>query len=197
MVDAGLKKPQIIIKKYANRRLYNTGTSSYVTLDHLAQMVKDNLDFRVVDAKSGADITRPVLAQIIMEREAHGENLLPISFLRQLIAMYGDSLQAVVPQYLEASMDAFSRNREQFRKSLEGALSGSVLASFEQVNKQNAARFEAEAAGAGQQDRAQTASQPPGTGSVAEARKTSSDELAEIRAQIAALQSRLEHLMSR
>ena len=96
----------ITIKKYANRRLYNTATSSYVTLDDLCLMVKDGLDFVVYDAKSGDDITRSVLTQIIFEEESKGQNLLPISFLRQLIQFYGDSLQTMVPNYLEASMDA-------------------------------------------------------------------------------------------
>ena len=91
----------IVIKKYANRRLYNTATSCYVTLDHLCQMVKDDLDFVVYDAKTGDDITRPVLTQIIVEEESKGQNLLPISFLRQLIAFYGDNMQWMVPKYLE------------------------------------------------------------------------------------------------
>ena len=106
----------ITIKKYANRRLYNTAKSSYVTLEHLAQMVRDGQDFVVYDAKTGEDITRSVLTQIIFEEEAKGQNMLPISFLRQLIRLYGDSLQGVVPGYLEASMEAFGRNQEQLRE---------------------------------------------------------------------------------
>ncbi|HYE01037.1 MAG TPA: polyhydroxyalkanoate synthesis repressor PhaR, partial [Alphaproteobacteria bacterium] len=98
------KSPPITIKKYANRRLYNTATSSYVTLDHLAQMVKDGADFVVYDAKSGEDITRSVLTQIIVEEESKGQNLLPIGFLRQLISFYGDNMQWLVPRYLDHAM---------------------------------------------------------------------------------------------
>ena len=105
----------VVIKKYANRRLYNTSTSSYVTLDHLAQMVKDGVEFVVFDAKSGDDITRSVLTQIIVEEESKGANLLPISFLRQLIGFYGDSLQTFVPRYLEMSMENLTKNQEQVR----------------------------------------------------------------------------------
>ncbi len=130
----------IIIKKYANRRLYNTDKSSYITLDDLAAMTRDGADFRVVDAKSGEDITHSVLTQIIMDEEARGQTMLPVSFLRQLIAMYGDSMQAMVPQYLEASMDAFRTNQRQFQSALQGALSGGPLA---EIAKRNMAMFEA------------------------------------------------------
>jgi len=105
----------VVIKKYANRRLYNTATSSYVTLDHLAEMVKDGVEFVVFDAKSGDDITRSVLTQIIVEEESKGANLLPISFLRQLIGFYGDSLQTFVPRYLEMSMENLTKNQRQVR----------------------------------------------------------------------------------
>lgn len=105
----------VIIKKYANRRLYNTSKSSYVTLDHLAQMVRDGEEFVVRDAKSGDDITRSVLTQIIFEEEAKGASMLPTNFLRQIISLYGDSLQSVVPGYLEASMETFARNQEEMR----------------------------------------------------------------------------------
>lgn len=108
----------VVIKKYANRRLYNTATSSYVTLDHLSQMVKDGVEFAVFDAKTGEDITRSVLTQIIVEEEAKGANLLPINFLRKLIGFYGDSLQGFVPRYLEMSMENFTRNQEEMRGAL-------------------------------------------------------------------------------
>lgn len=111
----------VVIKKYANRRLYNTATSSYVTLDHLAQMVKDGVEFVVFDAKSGEDITRSVLTQIIVEEESKGANLLPISFLRQLIGFYGDSLQTFVPRYLEMSMENLAKNQEQVREMMTKA----------------------------------------------------------------------------
>ena len=117
----GDEKKTITIKKYANRRLYNTETSSYVTLDNLAQMVKDGKEFAVFDAKTGEDITRQVLTHIIVEEESKGQNLLPISFLRHLISFYGDSLQAVVPNYLDHSMSSFARNQEQMRHYLEDA----------------------------------------------------------------------------
>ena len=133
----------ITIKKYANRRLYNTATSSYVTLDHLAQMVRDGTDFVVYDAKTGDDITRSVLTHIIVEEEAKGQNLLPISFLRQLISLYGDSLQWMVPRYLEHSMQYFSRNQEQMRQYLQQAMSGMFpLGALEEMSKQNIAIFE-------------------------------------------------------
>ncbi|MEQ8506494.1 MAG: polyhydroxyalkanoate synthesis repressor PhaR [Rhodospirillales bacterium] len=141
------KKPAegepIIIKKYANRRLYNTATSSYVTLDYLAQMVKDGDEFVVNDAKSGEDITRQVLTHIIVEEESKGTNLLPISFLRHLISFYGDSLQAVVPNYLEQTMQSFATNQETLRKTMEDALGGfNPFGQFEEVSKQNMAMFE-------------------------------------------------------
>ena len=134
----------VIIKKYANRRLYNTESSSYITLEHLAQMTRDGRDFKVIDAKSEDDITHSVLTQIIMEEENRGQTMLPVSFLRQLISLYGDSMQAVVPQYLEASMDAFRRNQTQFRSAMEGAFAGSP---FAEIAKRNMDMLEA-AAGA-------------------------------------------------
>lgn len=141
------KKPSegepIIIKKYANRRLYNTATSSYVTLDYLSQMVKDGDEFVVNDAKTGEDITRQVLTHIIVEEESKGTNLLPISFLRHLISFYGDSLQAVVPNYLEQTMQSFATNQETLRKTMEDALGGfNPFGQFEEVSKQNMAMFE-------------------------------------------------------
>lgn len=133
----------ITIKKYANRRLYNTATSSYVTLDHLCQMVKDGLDFVVYDAKTGDDITRSVLTQIIVEEESKGQNLLPISFLRQLIGFYGDNMQWMVPRYLEYSMQSFSRNQEQMRDYFQNTLGGMFpFGRLEEVGKQNLAMFE-------------------------------------------------------
>ncbi|PWC35834.1 polyhydroxyalkanoate synthesis repressor PhaR [Azospirillum sp. TSO35-2] len=137
------KSAPITIKKYANRRLYNTATSSYVTLDHLCQMVKDGLDFVVYDAKTGEDITRSVLTQIIVEEESKGQNLLPISFLRQLIGFYGDNMQAVVPRYLEYSMQAFSRNQEQMRDYFQNTLGGMFpFGRLDEVSKQNMQMFE-------------------------------------------------------
>lgn len=133
----------VIIKKYANRRLYNTSKSSYVTLDHLAQMVREDVDFVVVDAKSGEDITRSVLAQIIFEEEAKGQTMLPQNFLRQLIRLYGDTLQGVVPSYLEASMDAFSKNQEEMREQMTRVFgTNPAMANFEALTRQNMEMFE-------------------------------------------------------
>ena len=141
--DSGPKPAPVVIKKYANRRLYNTATSAYVTLDHLSQMVKDKTDFVVYDAKTGEDITRSVLTQIIFEEESKsGQNLLPIPFLRQLISFYGDSLQGVVPQYLEMSMAQFSRNQEQMRHYMQNAFGFNPFQQFEAMGKQNMAMFE-------------------------------------------------------
>jgi len=132
----------IVIKKYANRRLYNTATSSYVTLDHLSSMVKEGTDFVVYDAKSNEDITRSVLTQIIFEEEAKGQNLLPINFLRQLIRYYGDSLQSVVPDYLDMSMRSFANNQEKMREALPSNLRENPLyRQFEEMGRQNMAMF--------------------------------------------------------
>jgi polyhydroxyalkanoate synthesis repressor PhaR len=141
---SGAETPPIVIKKYANRRLYNTATSSYVTLDDLSRMVKARSDFVVYDAKTGEDITRAVLTQIIVEEEGKGgQNLLPISFLRQLIGLYGDSMQWLVPRYLDHAMSTFGRNQEQMRKSLQDAFGGMFpFGSLEQMGKQNLALFE-------------------------------------------------------
>jgi polyhydroxyalkanoate synthesis repressor PhaR len=137
------KSAVITIKKYANRRLYNTATSSYVTLDHLCQMVKDGLDFVVYDAKTGEDITRSVLTQIIVEEESKGQNLLPIPFLRQLIGFYGDNMQWMVPRYLEYSMQSFARNQEQMRDYFQNTLGGIFpFGRLEEMGKHNLAMFE-------------------------------------------------------
>jgi len=135
------KDGPVVIKKYANRRLYNTQTSSYVTLDHLAGMVKDGVEFEVQDARTGDDITRSVLTQIIFEEEAKGQNLLPIKFLRQLIRFYGDSLQAFVPGYLDMSMDSFTKNQGAMRDRIAEAMGGGNQM-IENLTRQNLAIFE-------------------------------------------------------
>ena len=139
------KKPKsegpVVIKKYANRRLYNTQTSSYVTLDHLAAMVKEGTEFEVQDARTGEDITRSVLTQIIFEEEAKGQSLLPIKFLRQLIRFYGDSLQAFVPGYLDMSMDSFTKNQGAMRDRIAEALGGGNQM-VENLTRQNLQMFE-------------------------------------------------------
>jgi polyhydroxyalkanoate synthesis repressor PhaR len=141
--EGGPKAAPVVIKKYANRRLYNTATSAYVTLDHLSQMVKDKTNFVVYDAKTGDEITRSVLTQILFEEESKGgQTLLPIPFLRQLISFYGDSLQGVVPQYLEMSMTQFARNQDQMRRYMQNAFGFNPFQQFESMGKQNMAMFE-------------------------------------------------------
>ena len=179
----------VIIKKYANRRLYNTETSSYITLEHLAAMTRAGRDFKVVDAKSDEDITHNVLTQIIMEEEARGgQAMLPVNFLRQLIAMYGDSMQAMVPQYLEASMDSFRRNQAEFKSAVEGAFAGSP---FADMAKRNLAMFEA-AAGA---------FKPPVGGKAGSAAPAASatdgakdDEIATLKAELSRLHDKIDKL---
>jgi polyhydroxyalkanoate synthesis repressor PhaR len=133
----------VTIKKYANRRLYNTGTSSYVTLEDLASMVKAGEDFVVYDAKTGEDITRSVLAQIIFEQEnKEGQNLLPINFLRQLIRFYGDSMQMLVPRYLEASIESLTREQEKFRQQLTQAFGATAFGPLEDQVRRNMEMFQ-------------------------------------------------------
>jgi polyhydroxyalkanoate synthesis repressor PhaR len=130
----------VTIKKYANRRLYNTASSSYVTLDNLAEMVREGVDFVVYDAKTNDDITRSVLTQIIFEEESRGQNLLPQQFLRQLIRFYGDSMQAFIPGYLEASLDGFAKQQDQLRHEFKGAVGGAdAYKAFQNQVRQNLA----------------------------------------------------------
>lgn len=167
----------VTIKKYANRRLYNTESSTYITLDHLAQLVRAGRDFRVVDARSDEDITHSVLTQIIMEEEGRGQAMLPVGFLRQLIALYGDSMQAVVPGYLEASMDSFRRNQAQFRTAVEGAFAGSP---FAEIAKRNMAMFDAAA------QAFKPAALTPAL--------TKDEEIAALKAELAALHAKVDKL---
>ncbi len=188
MTDSEPTAATVRIKKYANRRLYNTASSSYVTLEHLCQMVKDGTEFVVQDAKSGDDITRSVLTQIIVEEEAKGPNLLPIGFLRQLIGFYGDSLQAVVPRYLEHSMKSFARNQVQMRKYLEGAFGGLFpFGRFEEMGKQNIAILESAmkmfAPFVKDEDIAQAGIPEPGT-----------DSISELKSKLEAIQKQFDHL---
>jgi len=132
------KDDTVIIKKYANRRLYDTSASRYVTLDHLRELVRDNTDFKVVDAKSGEDLTRSVLAQIIFEEESKGANLLPVEFLRQLIGFYGDSMQAFVPGYLRLSMDNLAKQQDALRARMSEAM-GSPPMSMGMLEEQTSA----------------------------------------------------------
>ncbi len=133
----------VIIKKYANRRLYNTAKSTYVTLDHLAEMVREGVDFVVKDAKSSEDITRSVLTQIIFEAEAKGASMLPTNFLRRIISLYGDSLQSVVPGYLEASMETFSSNQEKMREQMKAMFGANpAIENFEAMTRTNMEFFQ-------------------------------------------------------
>lgn len=179
----GTQDGVITIKKYANRRLYDTRKSSYITLDDLAGMVREGREFRVVDAKSDEDITHSVLTQIIMEEEQRGQTMLPVSFLRQLISLYGDGMQAMVPGYLEASMDSFRRNQQQFRSALEGALAGNPLA---ELAKRNMAMFEAAASAFVPGKSARSA-----TSGAASPSTTKDDEIAALRAELEALKAQI------
>lgn len=190
----------IVIKKYANRRLYNTATSSYVTLDHLCQMVQEDVDFVVYDAKSGDDITRAVLTQIIVEEESKGQNLLPINFLRQLISFYGDSMQWMVPRYLEHMMEAFSQNQDRMRQSMQETFGGMFpFGNLEEVGKQNMALFESAlrmfspfgAAGEGSAGDATSAQR---NFSAAPAQPSAKESLDALKAQIDQLQKQIDSL---
>ena len=170
----------VIIKKYANRRLYNTRSSSYITLDHLAKMTREGVQFQVLDAKSGTDITHQILTQIIMEEESGGEQMLPVNFLRQLICMYGNSMQSLVPHYLEASMDNFRANQSKLTKAFEETIGSNPLAKLAQ---QNMAMFKAAASAF-----------MPGNDKSAAAPSEPRDDLSGLREQMAEMQRRLDAL---
>ena len=184
MDDATNGPEPVIIKKYANRRLYNTQSSSYITLEDLARMTRNGVEFQVLDAKTGNDITHQILTQIIMEEEAHGEQMLPISFLRQLISMYGNSMQALMPHYLEATMENFRANQRKLQESWTASMGPDALA---KLAESNMAMFKAAAnafmpnAGKGEQPES-----PP--------QPSKSDELDALKAQMAAMQKKLDEL---
>jgi len=134
--------PPVVVKKYANRRLYNTESSSYITLENLAEMVRDRRDFVVYDAKTGEDITRGVLTQIIVEEESKGRAMLPTAFLRQLIGFYGDNMQALIPRYLEQAMASFARQQDQMRRAMQQTLTPFIPFGIEEVGRQNLAMME-------------------------------------------------------
>lgn len=178
----------ITIKKYANRRLYNTGTSSYITLDDLAQMTRENVEFKVIDAKSGDDITHQILTQIIMEEEASGEQLLPVSFLRELIAMYGKSMQSVMPQYLEATMTHFRENQKKLAETFQNSMGDSPIAKMAETNMAMfRAATEAFMPTSQNSAAAEPAKEPAREGD-------GSDDLAALRRQMAEMQERLNKL---
>jgi polyhydroxyalkanoate synthesis repressor PhaR len=198
------KDDPVVIKKYANRRLYNTGTSTYVTLEDLAEMVKRGEDFTVQDAKTGDDITHPVLTQIIFELEnKDGQNMLPIPFLRQLISFYGDQMQMVVPSFLEQSMIAFAKEQERFREQMKSALGKTPMdmmkittpiKALEEQTRRNIEMF--------QNAMRMFTPFPPGSGAApspaAEPAKKEasekSDDLQELKEQIAAMQRKIESM---
>ncbi|WP_102960195.1 polyhydroxyalkanoate synthesis repressor PhaR [Mangrovicella endophytica] len=186
-----------VIKKYANRRLYNTGTSTYVTLENLAAMVKGNEDFVVQDAKTGEDITHSVLTQIIFEQENKGgQNLMPITFLRQLIRFYGDQMQMVIPGYLEHSMSAFANEQENFRKEVNGAMAQSPMKLMEAQVRRNTEMFR-QAMAMFNPFLATPATRESGEANGGAAPTSASgtadpDELAAMRQQLADMQRRLE-----
>lgn len=191
--DKTTGKDVVVIKKYANRRLYNTATSSYVTLDHLCQMVKDDVDFVVYDAKSGDDITRSVLTQIIVEEESKGTNLLPINFLRQLISFYGDNMQWVVPRYLEQTMGVLAKNQEKMRQSMQDTLGGMFpFGNLEEVGKQNLAMFESAMKMFSPFPEGEEEGQKPAEGKAGDNAKE--QRLQELREQVDALQKQLQSM---
>jgi polyhydroxyalkanoate synthesis repressor PhaR len=179
----------VIIKKYANRRLYNTQSSKYITLDFLAELIRKNVDFQVVDAKSGEDITHSVLTQIIMEEENTGEGMLPVNFLRQIIALYGDSMQGKVPAFLEGAMDSFRKNQKQFQSVVEDALTAGP---FGELAKQNLQMIRA----------AREAFVPTFGGAAKDAEAASgpapdnADELDDLKRQMEVLKARIDKLSS-
>jgi polyhydroxyalkanoate synthesis repressor PhaR len=192
----------VVIKKYANRRLYNTASSSYVTLEHLAQMVREGSDFVVYDAKTNEDLTRSVLTQIIFEEENSGAspNLLPLQFLRQLIRFYGDSMQALLPSYLEMSLDGFARQRERLQKDFPVAfVGGEALERFQDQIRQNLQLFDRAmkmfspfAYVQPQNEDAAPAAPPP-----AQASPAADQTLAELKVQMAEMQRQIEKLASK
>mgnify|MGYP003382510900 CR=1 FL=1 len=191
----------ITIKKYANRRLYNTGTSTYVTLEDLASMVKEGEDFLVYDAKSGEDITRSVLAQIIFEQEGkEGQNLLPASFLRQLISFYGDSMQLLVPRYLESSLDMLTKEQEKFRKQMTSAFgagpftTGPFGALMEDQVRRNMEMFERTFSMFQPFQRKDTKTAAPQTASSAESQPAAGGDIDALRQQMKEMQERLERM---
>jgi polyhydroxyalkanoate synthesis repressor PhaR len=201
--DMDQENRPVIIKKYANRRLYNTDTSTYVTLEDLAEMVRSERDFVVYDAKTGEDLTHSVLTQIIVEQESRGTNLLPIRFLRQLIRFYGDSMQRVVPSYLEFSLDSLTRQQEQYRRRFAHAFGTAAFDAMQEQVRKNFATFE-RALGLFSpftpgidDDEEKNLQLPPPASSEGGASAKSDDEIANLKAELNAMQARLEQLSRR
>ena len=183
MADADAKSDDtVIIKKYANRRLYNTRSSSYITLDHLAKMTREGTDYKVLDAKTGNEITHQILTQIILDEEANGEQMLPVNFLRDLIRMYGNSMQSLIPHYLEASMENFRANQTKLAKAFEDSIGNNPIA---KLAERNMAMFRAAAS-------AFLPGAEPSTPSEPEAKQ--GNDLEALRKQMEAMQKRLDAL---
>jgi len=195
--ESGPKPAPVVIKKYANRRLYNTATSAYVTLDHLSQMVKDKTDSVVYDAKTGEEITRSVLTQIIFEEESKGQNLLPIKFLRQLIHFYGDSMQAFVPGYLEMSLESLTKEQDKLRQQLAEVWGADPFKAMQEQTERNMAMFHDAmrmfnpfAAAMANQQQAKPQEQPkPRDTAAAQSNK---DDLQTLKDQISAMQRKID-----
>ena len=191
--DADQEGRPVIVKKYANRRLYNTDTSTYVTLEDLAEMVRVERDFVVYDAKTGEDLTHTVLTQIIVEQESRGTNLLPVGFLRQLIRFYGDSMQNIVPSYLEFSLNSLTKQQEQYRRRFANVFGTAAFDAMQEQVQKNFATFE----------QALGVFAPPDGGGVTQgvdqAKPTSGvkptgDDIDTLKAEMLAMQQRLERL---
>ena len=200
--DAEHESRPVIIKKYANRRLYNTDTSTYVTLEDLAEMVRGERDFVVYDAKTGEDLTHSVLTQIIVEQESRGTNLLPIGFLRQLIRFYGDSMQKLVPSYLEFSLDSLVRQQEEYRRRFAHTFGTAAFEAMQEQVRKNFAAFERALGLFTPFTKSEGPSEENGAASKrAESKPATSapsdDEIATLKAELTEMQQRLEQLSRR
>lgn len=196
--DGTGKDDRVVIKKYANRRLYNTASSSYVTLEHLSDMVKQGVNFVVYDAKTNEDITRSVLTQIIFEEESReGQNLLPIQFLRQLIGFYGNSMQAFLPSYLELSLSTFAEQQERMRTQFAALTPGSGIGGYDEQIRQNLAMFDramkmfSPFSFARPEDMAQAKAPEPAASAAA------GDALSDLKKQMEEMQAQIERLASK
>ncbi len=195
----------ITIKKYANRRLYNTDTSSYVTLDDLAEMVRAERDFVVYDAKTGEDLTHAVLTQIIVEQESRGQSLLPIPFLRQLIRFYGHSIEKLVPSYLEYSLDSLTNQQDRYQKQFANSVGTATLDAIQKQTRQNLAMFDkalgmfnpfagTESSG---QSKSATSDKPQAENRAGDGEDASDDDIASLKEQLSDMQEKLDRLSRR
>jgi polyhydroxyalkanoate synthesis repressor PhaR len=206
--EANALSEPVVIKKYANRRLYNTETSSYVTLEDLAEMVRAERDFLVHDAKTGEELTHAVLTQIIVEQESKGQNLLPVGFLRQLIRFYGDSIEQLVPSYLEFSLDSLTRDQDRYREKFAGAFGESSMEAMREQAKQNSAMFEQalgmftpySAMGMNDTENREAMSKndnTPEAGCGARSSKEKTSEIETLKAELTAMQDKLDQISKR